>query len=281
MMSKKGFLFTISVIFFASTLVIFSQTYLSDNILREKLVLNNEKAGVQPFVSDDVACDIYRIVGLDFDARANPVLGKVYLSFHDYIPKDVYVPSAVSSYSAFLDANYFPRVAGDTSLDVSNLSDGTVEIFFNQIFGYYYNSTEREAKIFQDNGAALTRIDLNIDVSNDLNGFEWITSNTGSVAVNIFYSDDSNSADFTTTINPLQESRLRLKYLDGNVDIVLGYVSSKTNSFAVDSNTPASIEYDLILEYSSSPSSLPIAFNSRMDYSNPIMDANTFVRHKN
>ena len=37
--SKRGFLFTISVIFFASTLVVYTQAYMTQNTTREKLVL--------------------------------------------------------------------------------------------------------------------------------------------------------------------------------------------------------------------------------------------------
>jgi len=274
--SSKGFLFTISVILFASTLVFYAQTYSTTNSLNEMQIILSEKPVNALVLNDDISFDLIRILGINVDLNnvdSNRViiLGDVNLSSN--------IPGVLTDYESFLNDDFFPRVGGDQSIDLSNLNDGVGEVFFNNSleFDYDYSSG---IYLYPKDSAVLESLDLNVHSSGSFLDFDW-SGSSGSQQVIINYSDDSNSISLVKSVDLNALSSLKILYSDCNAFVYFGKVdvlgSDHNSSLSIQPCSSQAISYSINAVYSGQSDFVPVLFNSIFSVRYSKVDVNSFI----
>jgi len=283
LLSKKGFLFTISVIIFASTLLLYTQSFATTQILERKYVTDFSRHTAEPFINDDLSSDIGRILGLSVDLNYSTDFN---LIISDTVPKRFSLVPALTNYDAFLDQNFFPRINGTNSLDLSGITDGKVELFFGEEFRYDYNYDVNAASFLSFNSSSLARIDLNVVVddlnaSTDINRFTYTSA--GSTPLKFSFFDDANFFSFDGNINPAAANTLTLYFDDSSATVItFGLVSGSSNSFMIDSNTQNITTFTARVSYTGVDANyVPVYFNAVLRQNNSSYDSNASLRYKN
>ena len=266
--NKKGFLFTISVILFASTMVIFAQIYSGNNIGRENRILSNYAVLSQPFLVDNIANNIKRIV--DFDFEISFVGDHVNIQVEDFLPKNSSITQNISDYNSFLADDFFKKISGTNLVDFSSLTDGSIELIFNDLIVYNILYDSNEAFFVSD--STLNQIDLNLFVRDDLNYFEW-NSVSGDLELTVRYFDDSNYFSISESISSSESSSLNLVYEDSNVLITF---MSDSNYFRIDSQKRVDFEISFLFDFDSNI--LPTWFNGSIQNSLRNFDSNSVLK---
>jgi hypothetical protein len=268
--NSKGFLFTISIILFASTLVLYAQTYSNMNVGRETRILSNYKLLAQPILSNDLALDLEEILSFGISTKSES--NGISLIISDKYPKTS-IASKLSSYESFLENTFFSRVSGTESVDFTNILDGKAEIFLGENTNYEidYNNSYSELS----SSLTLSSLDLNIITSRDLISYEENFS-TGDTELNIIYFDDSNYIVKTKSINPSSENTLKLVYADSNILVEIGAIT-QNNSFKIDTNSSSDLWIDLIAYYETDANYFSIDFDANLLYSNEEISSNSFI----
>ncbi|MFA5357512.1 MAG: hypothetical protein WC308_01160 [archaeon] len=281
-MSSRGYLFTISVILFVSTLVFYSQQYVNNNSFREQGIIFSSKLINQPFLNDDIGTDLQKILGFairtDYNSDLNLLVSGV-------VPRGFGVSTAIVDYNSFLYRTFFERTSGVKSIDLSSLADGKAELSVGSILSYDFDYSNSSAIIYPKNGASLNSLDINIDASaSDLNRFEWVnpvSGPSGTIPVRINYTDDVNSFSVSTSVNSSVLNKLAIVYQgDENAYIIVGQIGGVNSSVDINANSLRSFNYSIFASYSPSsyPNNLPIFFDSILAYSGNGFDSNSLIK---
>jgi len=222
-LSNRGFLFTISVIIFASTLVLYAQHFSdSVNSNERSIILASQPVNIF-LLNDDLANGVASLLGLTVDINQS-INSTVLIS--GVISQTPSISSAFLGYSSFLSGKFFPSIGGTHSLNLSNLSDGTAELFFGNNLEFDSGYTGHEIAFYKKSGASIVSLDLNLHSSNSLQSIEWAPNSSGqTLALNLNYSDDANSFSIHQNISVASLSSLRFVYSDGDSLLSLGAVS--------------------------------------------------------
>ncbi len=260
---SKGFLFTISVILFASTLVFFAQSFSITNNLVENTVFSKFSPMQVVQLGDDLAFDFLRISELALDVN---YASSSKVSISGTINPPSTLATDFDNYSYFLSDTFFPRGAGTETLNLSNTSDGDIELFFGSVLEFDYNYDVNAIYLVNLVDAEMSEIDLNFFSSGSIVDYSWSES-AGSMVVDINYYDDTNYLHFTKSFDPEAESTLTINYADGSVIIYFGLVNSTNSSFAIESSTPNKIDYSFDSFFAGTYLMTPIRANALFSYS--------------
>ena len=271
-LTKKGFLFTISIIFFTTTLLIFAQTYSNQNVKREVKILDGFNASLPPFIADDVSFDLQRLLDVDFTINYED--GNINILLNDSIPKPSTLQSKITTYDSFLRADYFPNVKGTNDISLVDINDGDITASLGSYFDFNHDYTADVVNFTSTKALAL--VDLNLDYSGDLVDYEW-TLNAGTIPLNIRYVDDGNNFVVSDSISNTAKSTLKLIYADANVLFEFG-LTSQNNSFKIDANISNRLDYDLLLKYNYDANYLPMNTGAIITYDEDNIDSNSFLR---
>ncbi|MDD4251197.1 MAG: hypothetical protein PHX27_03330 [Candidatus ainarchaeum sp.] len=268
--TSKGFLFTISIILFASTIVIFSQVYSDYNSIRESRVLSNYSVLSQSIINDNISSNLKRII--DFDYNYSFESNKFFVSVNDSLPKkNLY--QKISGYKSFLENNFFKLVSGDKQVDFSNVLDGNVQLFFGDSFVYDINYNNNITS-FISTSSKLNSVNLNLIVdSNDLNYYEWVPS-SGTQIISLHYTGDVNNFFIEGTVSDYELSYLNLVYSDSNT-LILFNGEGLENSVSISSTKKVSFNFDL--EYVFDNNYLPVWFDSDFNYFSRNVNSNSKI----
>lgn len=277
MINKKGFLFTISVIFFASTLIFFTQGVYDSNVLMEKRIISSQNPLNIVQLNEDLAFDLSNLFGLSFDANSieEGVLigGRISSS-----SKEI---SSLNSWNSFLSSSYFQRSVYSKSIDLSNLVDGKAEFFLGENLNLDYNYGN-SISLFSSKSPLIESIDLNIKSSGSLVSYEWVNSTGASnFEVSLSYYNDYNRISIIDSIDNNSYSYLRLVYSDGEELIEFGgvnYLGIDYNSaFVLNTINDKVIEYSVKIGYVDAYF-YPIKINSILSVSSDKFDSNSFIK---
>jgi len=273
--SSKGFLFTIAVILFASTLTIYAQSYSSVNFAAERSIISSAKPLNVLLLNDDLAFDVLKLFRLSIDVN-NSSPNDV-LIFGDFLSsRDV--STEFSNYSSFLTSTFFSRSHGTESLNVGALTDGKGELLFGGSAQLDYNYGNN-LFLFPTTGT-LESIDLNINSPDDLSSIVWSPS-AGGVELLINYLDDSNRFTISSSIAPDALSSLKILYADGNTWIYLGESTlngyTKSSSVALVPKAGQKMRFSMRAKYSAGSVLLPVKANSVLSVRGDSVDSNSFL----
>ena len=272
-LNSKGFLFTLAVVLFASTIVLFSQTFSNFNVDRERSVLISSKTLIQPFFNDDISYDLMTIIGLNIETQNESNYVVVKLSGN--LPQSFDVGQKLSDYNSFLNNTFFSFVQGTQTIDLTNIQDGSVEMFLGDEFNFSYDYDNNFIS-FSPVSSTLNSIDLNLDFAGDLSSIDWLPV-AGSIPLTLNYSDDSNTFSLSESISATSASTLILFYSDSNISIVFGDTGT-TNSVNIDSNSSSILTYSLGLNYNYDLNYLPMVFNSYATITDTRIDSNAMLK---
>lgn len=277
MINKKGFLFTISVIFFASTLIFFTQGVYDSNVLMEKRIISSQNPLNIVQLNEDLAFDLSNLFGLSFDANSieKSVLidGRIFSSSSEI--------NSLNDWNNFLFNNYFKRSFYNKSIDLSGLVDGKSEFFLGKNLNFDYNYGN-SISLFSSKSPLIESIDLNIKSSGSLVSYEWVNlTGESDFDVSIIYYNDYNRISIIDSIDNNSYSYLRLVYSDGEELIEFGgvnYLGIDYNSaFVLNTINDKVIEYKLKVDYVDA-CLYPIKINSILSVSSDKFDSNSFIK---
>jgi hypothetical protein len=251
--------------------------YSSYSLNHERLVLSNYKSTLQPYLSDDFAFDLKRILDLDLDMNVSSSEIDIFIS--SSLSKGFNFSQKLSDYESFLNNTYFDNISGTQSINF-NSDDGVIELFFGNDYEYLYDF-DNNSFSFISNSDVLNSIDLNMDYAgSDLNTIiEPLTS--GSSIMNISYVDDTNSFSETYEFDPSVVNTIIFIYNgDYNIAVTFGNTGSE-NSLLLDSNSVNQLDYSFALNYSFDSIELPVYFNTILSHSEDRVDSNSFLKIRN
>jgi len=276
--NKKAFLFTISVIIFASTLITMTQLFANYNLNYERTVLNSYKTTLAPFINDDIAFDISRMIDLGLDINYGESDINIWLN--GSVTKNFDFKQKLSDYNDFLQTKYFPNVVGTQSIDFDT-SDNTLELLFGDDYEYRYNFDSNVVE-FISYAYTLYSIDVNLDlVSVDLNEIIEPSSTSGSAVINVIYNDDQNYFVTSYNFNPALSYEIIFVY-NNDYNLSVGFGNTlNNNSLKIDSNAPGELTYSLKLNYAFDSTTFPIKYNVRLNHSGNSIDSNSYIRLMN
>jgi hypothetical protein len=271
--SSKGFLFTISIIFFASTLLIFAQTYSNENIEREVRILNSFNSSLPPFVVDDLSFDLERLLdtSISFDYGTSSII----VTINDSIPKQSDLQQKITDYQSFLNDDYFSKIKGSQTINLADINDTGINVSLGTYFDFNHDYS-LDIVDFTTVSQILTNIDLNLDFGGDLNNYIW-TASAGSVPITVSYIDDSNYFSISDSISNSAQSTLKLIYQDENILLEFGN-TSQNNSFKIDSNNSNILDYDIALTYTFDGNFLRAETGATINYNANEIDSNSNLR---
>lgn len=272
--SSRGYLFTISIIVFASTLVVFSQYFAQENLLDERLIISLAKPLAMAYSVDDVASDFAGLFGFNFDLNDSSASS---VTVSGSFPSSNHVSSALNDYAAFAPGFFARSTAQTKSLDLSGLSDGKAEYFVGSSLGFDYNYSSNSVDLFPRGTADLERIDLNINASSSLSSYEWTNPGEGTVPFHLNYSDSSRTLSFDAEINPSLAYSLKLVYADTNAFINLGSVSGVSGSVFLQPKSAQRMDFVLKNSYSNRLSLRPVKLNAVLRIAGEGMDSNALL----
>ena len=270
--SKKGFLFTISVIFFASTLLIFAQTYSNQNVKREVKIIDSFNTSLPSFIVDDVSFDLQRLLDTSFTINYGD--GNISILLNDSFPKSSNLQAKIADYDSFLSTDYFSNVKGNLGINLVDINDGD---FTTSLGSYFDFNHDYSIDVINFNSTqTLKSIDLNLDYYGNLVDYAW-TANSGAIPIEILYEDDSNNFSISDSISNTAKSTLKLIYPDANVLFEFG-LTSQNNSFRIDSNISNTFEYNILMKYLYDANYLPMNTTATISYNESDIDVNSFLR---
>ncbi|MFA6268825.1 MAG: hypothetical protein WCW13_03010 [archaeon] len=248
--SKKGFLFTISVIFFATTLLLYSQSYLSVTSISEKNIIISAKPFNSLALVDDLAFDVGRILGINVDINSAE---STRVNLVGQISSTPDTLDAILGYDSFLNNSFFARVGGSKSIDFSGLLDGESELFFgNELEADYLYSSS--IVIYPKQNATMKSIDLNIITSGVHSAYSFSPSVGGQeIQLNLKYYDDGNAFVITSVIDANSLSTLTVTYAGANTVISIGQLiaggASRNSVIKIVARPSQRITYELGVDY--------------------------------
>ena len=277
-MNNKAFLFTISVIIFASTLLLMTQLFSSYSLNYERTVLSSYKTTIVPYLNDDLAFDLMKLLDLDLDVNYFPTY--ITINLNSSISNNFDFSQKLSDYNSFLIDNYFPIVSGEQSINF-NSDNNTLDLLFGNDYVYSYNFDSNSVE-FISNSDSLLGVDLNIDlVASDLNQIIEPSPSATGVIININYTDDTNYFSASYDFDPTESNELIFVY-GGDYNLVVSFGdTSSTNSIRIDSNAPGKLDFSLGLNYSFDSTTLPIRFNTVLSHSGNSIDSNSQLKVMN
>jgi hypothetical protein len=276
--NKKGFLFTIGAIFFASTLIFFAQGFYESNLVREREIVSSSIPINMLSLNEDIAFDIADLFGLTFDINSN----KSSISIGGKMNSSSFEGSSLSDYNSFLYSVYFVRSIFDKSVSLSNLTDGKAEFYIGDNLNFDYNYGNLIV-LFSPLPSSFESFDLNVKTTGSLSSYEWVKTSGGTnFSVNINYSDDSNAVLISDSISNSALSYLKLIYSDGKTSFIefgkVNYLDTNYNSaFAIKSKPNQLINYNFKADYANSVNLFPVRVNSVLRLYSDNIDSNTLL----
>lgn len=276
--TRRGFLFTISIIMFASTLVFFAQTYVSMNASNESAISSSAKNLNALILDDSISYDLSRLFDVSLDANRGTA-ATVFAS--GSISSSPGISSALSSYESVLNTKLFPLLSGSKFIDFSNLKDGKAEAFYGGSFEFDYDYSANAVDVFPLKSSTLSRLDLNIRAYNDLNHLVWLSdpvAGESPASVYLNYFDDSNFFSYSPKqINPNALYALVLVYPDSNIYLYFGAVGGLANSAVmIYGPNGQRVDYSIKATYSDA-NVFPVVWNSVLRYSDSSLDSNAMI----
>jgi len=241
-------------------------------------VLNSYKTTLAPYINDDIAFDISRMLNLDLDL--NYSASDINIWINGSMTKNFNFAQKLSDYNTFLQNDYFPNIVG-TQIINFNTDDDTLELLFGSDYEYKYNFDSNIVE-FVSNSDTLSSIDINLNLESiDLNQIIQPSSPSGSALINIIYNDDQNYFATSYDFDPTSNYKLIFVYNhDYNVVLEFGDTGNN-NSLKLDSNAPSELAYSLKLNYAFNSNSFPIHYNVLLNHNGNSVDSNSYIRLMN
>jgi hypothetical protein len=265
--NNKGFLFTISIVIFASTLVFLAQEFNDNSVNASWIGTQKQKAIAPLMINDDISTDTLKILATTMDVNYYTT-GNVEINLTDSQPKLNNIATTLTDYNNFVSSKN-TRVAGFTkSINFEGITDGSAEITALGSIQQKIQYDSNYSILSPLNSEALTAIDINITAPTySLKTYSW-SINSGSIPLTLTYTDDTNFFSISTNISGTAASTLTITHTISGVDytstIIFGLANSINNSIKITSNN-AVIKYSLKAKYDSITPSWPsVTINSRL-----------------
>lgn len=272
-LENKGFLFTISVIFFASTLVFFAQAYSNMNNQNERLIVSSSRPLNVFYLNNDLANDLERIFNTSFEVNYD---NNTRINIVGVFSSEPYFVQQLDVYGNFLENAVFGSSIGSKWVDFSGLVDGAAEVFFGSSFGLVNDYSQKKLEFFSFDAAVnLYRIDASLKVFNDLNSVSCSIGGVGGSVLSINYSDDSNNFSSLIEFDEDLLSYCTFVYSDSNITLFFGkLMSGRESGVSIESSKDQRIDYELSFLYSPVIAT-PVNWNAFLRYADNQIDSNS------
>jgi hypothetical protein len=264
---KKGFFFTISIIFFSTTLVFFAQSFSNNTLTRDALLLHSIVPLTQSFVNNDFANDILEISGSTIDINYSS--SQIEFNISGIITNDFNISQELQNYEDFLENTFFDRISGTQSINLSNLYDGDIEIV-SEKFDIIFNYDSNEFVLNSEND--MTSLDINLDFEGVIDS-NFYSFSSGGVPLNLFFTGDSNILSFSTLIDTNDNSDFYFTEGDNIISININ-----DDNIIIDSNSSQNLEYEIKANYSYEEEAFNLDINSFFEYASKNTYSNSLIK---
>lgn len=245
------------------------------------LIFEKNLSDIQPitfssFIFDDVRSDLESIVGPVFNLEETNISIKISIS--DHLPKQNFT-SLLSNYTNYLQTNFSNNIHANLSANFSNLTDGTIELFFlNNKYRYINNYTDNDTNnqsnsiIFQgiSSPTNATYYEVNITVLKFRNNISsFISDPSGDINVTVRSSDLNDTYSETAILNSTLVNTFRVNYTDSsNIVLIIGRVANTDGGLQIiDNNTAPEFSFAVTLPLQDSQTRLVSTYNAMLNYS--------------
>lgn len=269
LLSKKGFVFTLSAIIFATTLIFYSQLYLSTSYDNEKSIIKTSSLNVISNVNDSVSFSLMKVMGVNLDVNCSNDLN-IYL--YEKLPKGYNVSDEINNFESILNDEYFKRKAGTQILAVSELNDGVAEIFVGDKVIIESDYSNNESRVYPFTINQIVSIDINVyaNAPADSSSFNLNSGGVASDKKLVINYVDTNALNLpfeysTNEFNPALESKFVANFPDDkNIVFIVGLTGVGENSFSINSGISEDVYYSVKITYAECSSYLPVRLNATL-----------------
>jgi hypothetical protein len=262
----RGFVITILSVTFIGMLLVLSISLRNAQLGTERALIEPLSLTYASFLLDDVGYEFNSILGprIGLDERNDSMVIALSDTLHDANHStDIYL------YKAFMEGSVSGATASNISLNITNLTSGTIRLFINEDYNYTNDHSINESFFTKDNGTGATSYSINITVSGARTNITHMAFNdSGTINVTIMYSDLNGTGVESGKVFPNQQSAFRLDYGSNSMVVTLGSINGNSGSLRMKSTgiradtswtavlprqNPAKrvgIEYDAAISYS-------------------------------
>ena len=197
-MTRRGFLFTLSVLLLLGFLVTFSIYYSAKPRQLAKELTSSLKIERAGFVADDLETDLNRLIGIGLDLNSGSP--NTVLTLNDRLPSD-FNRARLSLWEAFAEGAYARSQSSAVDVNAQGLLDANAELLFNNGLQYLFARTdENSLQLFVPGGDTnFLSLDINLFVNDDLNSSVPWTLGSGDTNVTLRYYDTIASNAFVSS----------------------------------------------------------------------------------
>ncbi len=232
----RAFVLTLITVSLMSLLVLTWISFQESAVRFEGNSLRPQSLAFSRIVFEAVFDELHRIAGPDFST--SPTNTTVMVFFNDTLPKPN-ITAELDLLDNFIEANYSRRIHANLSLDLTNLTDNSVDFILSGHYVHRTNSSTGASTVefYSLNGAqsGVTRYDINVTtllVRQSVTSFSW--DPTGDINVSLTYSDSNGSVTLTGLLRNGTTNTFSILYANNQTtNVTIGALGTKRGALLI------------------------------------------------
>jgi hypothetical protein len=278
---RKGFFVSIVTLALALSIVAFMMNFHTAQITMNRQLIEGLPAETAGYAFDDVSSDLDGLTGINFALVRNET--HVNASFGGTLGEHRNVSQDILNYGRFAAGYYSQWTGANLSLDLSNISDGGVEVVLTNGLEYVLTN---ESAIFQtvatSGSANVTRYEISVSVDKYRRTTTPWTPAGGDVQVVLRYSDKNGSIVDSVSLSSIGINNYVIDYSPSEVlTISVGQDGGRTGRLSITQglNVTALVRVNATINYTNS-NEVVAYYSVFMNYSQGGVERKAFVEGK-
>lgn len=277
MASRKGFFVSLLTIALALSLAAFSMHVNSVQAGLDRQLVEGLPAETAGYAFDDVRSDIDGLTGINFRLARNET--HLNASFGGAIGEHRNVSEDILNYGAFA-ASYYSRWTGaNLSLDLSNLTDGGVEVVLTNGLEFALSNTSAVFRTIGNGATNVTRYEISVSVDKYRRTTTPWTPTGGDIQVVLRYADRNGSIVESVSLSSTGINDYVIDYSPFEVlTISVGQDGGRTGRLSISQglNVTALVRVNASINYTSSDE-VAAYYAAYMNYSQGGVERKAFI----
>ena len=234
--AEKGFVLTISVLMIVLFAFLFSQAFSQSSFRQDAVFSQSSSLEKSAFLADNVSFEAAGFLGTRVFSESDSSNSIIHISDSFSRP----LRSKLAELKDFAENDFAKANNASVSLDVSGLSDGTAELYFENLAEYDFSYEEPERVDFYSiqPSAEFSRIDLNIQSAgalSDVNAWQW--NPEGDLELNLYYKDSAVTVKTSGRLDSSVENLYVFNYAAGSLRVSVGSFGGKENALRIEKDS--------------------------------------------
>ena len=234
--AEKGFVLTISVLMIVLFAFLFSQAFSQSSFRQDAVFSQSSSLEKSAFLADNVSFEAAGFLGARVFSESDSSNTVIHIS--DFFSQPL--RSRLVELKEFAENDFAKANNAGISLDVSGLSDGTAELYFENLAEYGFTYGELEIVDFYSiqPSAEFSRIDLNIQSAgalSDVNAWQW--NPEGNLELNLYYKDSAVTVKTSGRLDSSAENLYVFNYAGGSLRVSAGSFDGRENALRIEKDS--------------------------------------------